>query len=195
MKTIIAAVLLALIATPVFAAKSRDSFRSSNSSSKSPKAYIGISGGKNTIATDSTSTTTWTPSTTAALFAGYSFNDYVGVEAAYTSLGTAETDPVSAVQAKGSLASLSAIAYLPLGKVFSLFARVGYGQAKVDISATVSGTTTTVSDTNSGAVYGAGAQFNIGQRVGVRLAYDKFKIGSTNPADSSTVSLGALFKF
>lgn len=193
MKTIIAAVLLALIATPALAAKSRDSFRSSDSSGKSPKAYIGVSGGKNTIAADTT--TTWTASTAASLFAGYSFNDHVGVEAAYTSLGTADTDPVSVVQAKGSLASLSAIGYLPLGKVFSLFARVGYGQSKYELEATVGGTTTTASETYSGAVYGAGAQFNIGQRVGIRLAYDKFKLGSTTPVDSSLVSVGALFKF
>jgi len=194
MKAIIAALILAVVATPALAARSRT--RSMDSSGNSPHAYIGISGGKNTIATDSSSTTTWAPSTAVSLFAGYSFNNYVGVEAAYTSLGTTDTDPVSIVQAKGSLTSLSAIGYLPLGKVFSLFARAGYGQSNLDLTATVSGTTTTTSYTNSGAVYGAGAQFNVGQRVGIRLAYDKFKIGDTaNSADSSLVSLGALFKF
>lgn len=85
--------------------------------------------------------------------------------------------------------SLSAVGSLPLGKVFSLFAKVGYGQSKLEIAAT------SFSETNSGVVYGAGAQFNLGQRVGVRLGYDKFKVGSTTPTDSSLVSVGALFKF
>jgi len=194
MKTIITALVLALIASPAFAAK-RSSYKEPRGKMSASHAYIGISGGKNTIATDSTSTTTWAPSTTVGLFAGYSFNDYVGVEAAYTSLGTADTDPVSIVQVKGSLASLSAIGYLPLGKVFSLFARAGYGQTKHELIATVGTVTVTTSETYSGAVYGAGAQFNIGQSAGIRLAYDKFKLGGTTTTDSSMVSVGALFKF
>ena len=190
MKTIIAALILAIVATPALAARSKSRSMDYSSSDKSPKMYIGISGGKNTIAADTT--TTWSPSTTTSLFAGYSFNDYVGVEAAYASSGTADTDPVSTIQARGSLANLSAIGYLPMGKVFSLFARVGYGQSKIEV---LTDSVVTSTQTRSGAVYGAGAQFNIGQRVGIRLAYDKFQVGEPTAVDSSTVSVGALFKF
>jgi len=185
MKTIISALLLVLVASPAFAARSYDSYGKSRSASR---AYIGISGGKNTIATDSAATTTWVASTASTVFGGYSFNDYVAAEAAYTNLGTANTDPET-VSATGSVMSLSAVGSLPLGKVFSLFAKVGYGQSKLEIAAS------SFSETNSGVVYGAGAQFNLGQRVGVRLGYDIFKVGSTTPVDSSLVSVGALFKF
>lgn len=177
-KIAIAIALSAFIAAPAVAATERVS-----------KGYIGIAAGKNTIATDtSTSSATWQASTATSIFGGYSFNPYVAAEAAYTNLGTAATDPVS-VEATGSVMSLSAVGTLPLGKVFSLFGRVGYAQSKIEIAAS------SFSETNSGAIYGVGGQFNVGQRVGIRVAYDKFKVGSTTPADSALVSVGALVKF
>lgn len=89
MKTIISALLLALVASPAFAARSYDSYGKNKSASH---GYIGISGGKNTIAADSS--TTWAASTASTVFGGYSFNDHVAAEAAYTNLGTADTDPL-----------------------------------------------------------------------------------------------------
>lgn len=186
MKTIIAAVLLVTVASPAIAARSYDSYDSYDNKSRASRGYIGIAAGKNTIAADDT--TTWVASTASTLFGGYTFNNYVAVEAAYTSLGSADTDPVS-FPATGSVTSLSAVGSLPLGRIFSLYAKLGYAQSKLEI------VDLSFSETNSGAIYGVGAQFNVGQRVGIRVGYDKFKVGSTTPVDSSLVSVGALFKF
>lgn len=175
-KTVIAIALLTLFATPAFAASERMS-----------KGYIGISAGKNKVAADSS--TTWAASTATSIFGGYSFSEHVAAELAYTSLGTADTDPAGTITSTGSLMSLSAVGSLPLGKVFSLFAKVGYGQSKFNVDAS------SFSETNSGVVYGVGAQFNVGKAVGIRLGYDKFKVGSTTPTDSTLMNVGALVKF
>lgn len=184
MKAIIAALSLALVAVPAFAAKSYDS---DSGAMRPSKGYIGIAAGKNTVAADSS--TTWVASTATSVFGGYAFNERVAAEAAYTNLGTAETDPASTVQGTGSLISLSAVGTLPLGRVFSLYGKVGVGQSKFEVAST------SFSESNTGVVYGLGGLFNIGQRAGIRVAYDKFKVGSTTPTDSSIVSVGALFKF
>lgn len=184
MKTIIAALSLALVATPVFAAKSYDS---DSGSIRPSKGYIGIAAGKNTIAADAT--TTYTSSTVTSVFGGYSFNERVAAEVAYASLGTADTDPSTSTELKASLMSLSVVGTLPLGKVFSLYGKVGVGQSKIENAAAA------LSETNTGVVYGVGGLFNVGQRAGIRVGYDKFKVGSTTPVDSSMVTVGALFKF
>lgn len=193
MKTLITALLLVTIASPALAARSSkyDDSYDTGASARVSKGYIGIAGGKNTIA--ASDTTTYAASTASTIFGGYSFNNFVSAELAYTNLGTGETDPVSTNTTAGSVMSLSAVGSLPIGKVFSLFAKVGYAQSKLD--ATESTTATTVSETNSGAIYGAGAQFNVGQRVGIRLGYEHFNVGSTTSVGSSLVSAGVLFKF
>lgn len=170
-KIAIATVLSACIAAPAFAGN----------------GYVGINAGQNKVADSGGSALK--ASTAFGLFGGYSFNDYIAAEASYTNLGTADTDPASAITVTGNLISLSAVGSLPLSHSFSLFAKVGYGQSKLEAAAV------SFSETNSGVVYGAGAQFNIGQKVGIRLAYDKFKVGSTDPVDSALKSVGVLIKF
>jgi hypothetical protein len=182
MKTIIAALSLALVATPVFAAKSYDS-----GSVRSSKGYIGIAAGKNTVA--SSDTATYAASTATSVFGGYSFTDRFAVEAAYVNLGTAvATDIASSTEynVPATLMSVSAVGTLPMGQVFSLYGKLGVGQSKVG---------ETSPETNTGVVYGIGGLFNVGQRAGIRVGYDSFKVGSTTPVASSTISVGVLFKF
>jgi len=182
MKTIITALLLALVASPAFAAKS-----SYDSRGKTSSAYIGISGGQNKV--DATGVTN--TSTAYSVFGGYSFNDYVGVELAYTNFGS--LDFGSNITLDSNAGSLSVVGSLPLGKAVSLFAKAGYASTTTQFTAIG---IKLASESTSGAALGAGVQFNLGQRVGIRLGYDRYKVMlGTLIYDSNLASLGVLFKF
>lgn len=179
-KIVLAAVLSTLVAAPAIAAPMYSSARSNY-------GYIGINAGQNKYS--ATSTSTFSASTAYSLFGGYAFNQYIAAEAAYTNLGSAKLDPDDGTTSfTGSLMSLSAIGSMPIGQTFALFAKLGYGQSKVESNSSAA-------ETKSGVVYGVGAQFNVGKAVGIRLGYDRFKVGSTTEVDSSLMTVGALVKF
>lgn len=198
-KIVIATSLLIFVATPALAARpssyydsydSRDSYRSG----KQNKMYIGISGGQHSTDIPNLSATSSNTTTTAySVFAGYSFNEYIAAELAYANFGSLEVDTVNDIKLKSNAGSLSLVASLPLGKAVSLFVKGG-----------AASTTTTVavlgvdapSDSTTGGTYGAGIQFNAGNRVGIRIGYDTYKmlVGTTNH-NANVASLGVMFKF
>jgi len=198
MKTIVIAALSLLVATPALAARSgnyydsydsRDSYRSS----RPTKMYAGVSGGQHSTDIPNLSATSSNTTTTAySVFAGYSFNEYIGAELAYANFGSLEvitgTDTL-----KGSAGSLSFVASLPLGKAASLFVKGGYASTSTELT---SSGVAAPSDSTTGGAYGAGIQFNAGRRMGVRIGYDSYPMltGTTNYR-SSVASLGLLFKF
>lgn len=183
MKKIIATLMFVLVASPALAARSHDS----DNQKRASKGYIGVSGGQNKVDDPSITTST----TGYSVFAGYSFNNFVAAELAYTNFGT--LDLGSSTTLAGNATSLSAVGTLPLGKIFSLFGKVGYANTSTIIN--VSGTALPA-ETVSGATYGAGFQFNMGQRAAVRISYDSYNIMfSTVTYRSNLASLGLLFKF
>lgn len=190
MKNLIVALLLVLVASPAIAARSYDAYdrKSHSKSSGKSKVYIGVSGGQNKV----NEPTILNTSTGYSVFAGYSFNDYIATELAYTNFGklVVVTDVTTLNSSAGSL---SLVGSLPLGKYVSLFGKAGYA------STTTEYTTLTVvspSETQSGATYGAGIQFNMGQTVAIRLGYDRYKIMlGTITYDSNFTNAGIMFKF
>ena len=183
MKTIIAALIFVLVASPAFAARAYDS----DNRMRMSKGYIGVSGGQNKVVDPSITTST----TAYSIFAGYAFNNFVAAELAYTNFGSLDLGSSSTLT--GNAASLSAVGTLPLGKVFSVFGKVGYANTSTIID--VSGTALPA-ETVSGATYGAGFQFNMGHRASVRISYDSYNIMfSTVTYRSNLASLGLLFKF
>ena len=154
------------------------------------EAYIGLNVGSNQM-----NFTNIGSSTAYNILGGYSFNQYVAAEVAYTDLGTASaTGSGVTADIKGTQMSLAAVGFLPLGKDFALLGKLGYASTKIDISgANVVGTSATKDD----LIYGVGAQYNIGKNVGLRLNYDMFNVGdtTTNVETSSMISLGAIYKF
>jgi len=181
MKTIIAVLLLTTAMSPAMAAKSYDS------DMRTPKIYIGVSGGKDSTDIPAISTS----STAYSVFAGYAFNNYVAAELGYTSFGSLDLGTPDTM--KSSAANLSVVGSLPLGKAVSLFGKVGYASTVTEL--TVGGITLPTESTGN-ATYGAGIQFNFGQRVAMRLGYDNYKImvGTVN-YNSNLASLGFMFKF
>lgn len=189
MKKLIAALLMVLVATPALAARSYDAYdrKSSRSSAKTSKVYIGVSGGQNKLE-DTTITKT---STGYSVFLGYAFNDYFATELAYTNFGKLELSPTT--DFKSYAGSLSLVGSLPMGRFVSLFGKAGYATTTSEY---VISSVTSPSESHSAATFGAGLQFNMGQTVAVRLGYDRFKVmASTLIYDSNYTSLGVMFKF
>lgn len=167
MKKLALVVLLSsFIAAPVMAAE----------------AYVGVTAGQNKMDFSGSK-----ESTAFAIFGGYSFNEYIAAELAYTDFGSADTS-FAGTSIKGNAASLAAVGSLPLGRDFSLFAKLGYASTKVE-------STGGTSETKDDLTYGVGAQYNVTRNVGLRLGYDSFKVGKTTTKDSNMVSLSALIKF
>lgn len=169
-KIAIVTLMTAFIAAPVFASE----------------AYIGLGAGQNKM--DITDAKT---STAFSLYGGYSFNEYVAAELGYVNFGSADTDSAIPVTLKGSAASISAVGSLPLARSFSLFAKLGYASTTLEASFASASTSQTKSD----VTYGVGGQFNVSRNVGIRLAYDSYKVGDTNTRDSALTSVSVLFKF
>jgi hypothetical protein len=199
MKTIaIAALLSIFVATPAMAARSQrsyDSYDSYDSSrmSRANKMYIGVSGGQHsTDITNLSASSTQTTSTAYSVFAGYSFSEFVAAELAYSNFGAIDlVTPTTTM--KGTAGSASLVASLPMGKAASLFVKGGYASTTTEVTA--SGVVAPT-DTLGAPTYGAGIQFNAGNRVGIRIGYDTYRmlVGTTH-YNSNVASLGLLFKF
>ena len=159
------------------------------------EAYIGLNVGSNQMTAPAGANI---GSTTAySILGGYSFNQYIAAEVAYTDLGTASltAGSVPVEDMKGTQMSLAAVGSLPLGKDFALLGKLGYASIKIDTTG-VGTFTGGASNTKSDLIYGVGAQYNIGKNVGLRLNYDMFNVGdSTTTNASAMVSLGAIYKF
>jgi OOP family OmpA-OmpF porin len=145
--------------------------------------YIGINVGQNkydrTLPDDT--------SDAVGILGGISFNRFFAVELGYIDLGSVDLAPGSSL--KGNAWSLSAVGFLPLGDNFSLFAKAGAAQTEI--------TAAGLSQTNNGATYGAGGQFNITPAIGIRVSYDRYKVGGGAIPEFNTnvTSIGALFQF
>lgn len=203
MKNIVIATALSLfIAAPALAARSgnyydpydaRDHSNRNDRMARTNKMYIGISGGQHsTDIPNLSATSTNTTSTAYSVFAGYSFNDYIATELAYTNMGS--LDLITATDTmKSTAGSLSVVASLPLGKAASLFVKGGYASTTTEVT---SSGVVLPTDSTSGGTYGAGIQFNPGRSVGIRIGYDTYRmlVGTTNH-NANIASLGVMFKF
>ena len=125
---------------------------------------------------------------------GYNFNKYFGVEA-QGSIGlttdSVQLGPTATVERKVdySLGGF-AVARLPVSEKFEVIARGGIHNTQVGIDAVVDGTTTRVTDTETGFAIGAGAQFNFDKKNAIRADYTYLE--GTN---GETLSLGYIRKF
>lgn len=161
-KIAIAAILSAFVAAPAIAADT----------------YVGVNVGKNQMDFSGVNS-----STAIGVLGGYTFNQNVAAEVAYTNLGSADDAGASIT---GHVFSIAAVGSLPLNKDFSLLGKLGFASSTVEELG--------FSESKSDLTYGIGAQYNASKTVGIRLGYDSFKVGSTNTKDSALISIGAVFK-
>lgn len=162
-KIAIAALLSALVAAPAIAADT----------------YVGVNVGKNQMDYSGINS-----STAIGVLGGYSFNQNVAAEVAYTNLGSADYYGTSIT---GHVFSVAAVGSLPLNKDFSLLGKLGVASSTWEQSGYSS-------ESKTDLTYGIGAQYNVSKTVGIRLGYDSFKVGSSYTKDSALISIGAVFK-
>jgi opacity protein-like surface antigen len=142
-------------------------------------------------------------------FIGWRFHRYVAVEGGYYYLGKFKNDytgtvlggtPYSAgADSKVDGWNLSALGIVPLTETFAAFGRVGAFNSKVDTDFTVQGVKVlSASKRETTFSWGAGVQWDIGQRWAIRGEYENF--GEAGNVDSGRMkmdmwSASALYKF
>lgn len=82
------------------------------------------------------------------------------------------------------------VAYLPVAPNFDLFARVGYGQTRIDASAAG----TTIAGTDHSWNYGAGGQYFFDANNGVRADYTRLDFDNSG-VNADVWSVGYVRKF
>jgi OmpA-OmpF porin, OOP family len=163
MKKIAIAVLLSAIVAPAVAAD----------------MYVGVNAGSAKI--DSPD---FDSSSSFALLGGYTFNENVAAEIAYSNFGS---ESGLGITSKSSAVSISGVGSFPFNEQFSLFGKLGFASTTLDVAG--------VSDSKSDLTYGFGGQFNVNKQIGIRVGYDVYKVGSVNSVDQKVTSVGGVFKF
>lgn len=121
-------------------------------------------------------------------FAGYDFNRYLGIEAAWNDLGHVK---VGGSNIRSTAADLVAVVRLPLTNRFSAYAKGGayHGDTKRP----------GVDQRKNGGTFGWGLQYDAGARFAVRGEYQRFmRMAGGSFPDSTNVdlySIGFLFRF
>lgn len=119
-----------------------------------------------------------------ALYGGYRFNDYFGIEGQW--LDGAEIDAPG-----GSLDIRSygayALGYIPVNDQFDLFAKAGWQRWDTDRRSPFIG-----EDSGTDLSYGLGAQYRFGENIGVRGEWQRLEIEDSE-ADAFLVSLNYTF--
>jgi len=151
-------------------------------------------------------------STGYKLGAGYMFNENFGIEGGWVDLGKAKANgrgtsggiPVNVdVDAKASGIFIAGIVASRVSEEFSVFAKVGFIDSTVQLSARASsgGIAASGSASSSGwtTMFGAGLQYDVDRQWGIRAEYESFpKLGDKNKtaeADVTMISIGVVLRF
>lgn len=139
---------------------------------------------------------------------GYAVNSNFSVEASYVDLGKITWKAIGfpmTIGIKSTLISGTAVGSYPLSQQLSVIGKLGFASAtsKVDCADSVfcSGATFPPDAKKSAITYGLGAQYNLSDKLGLRLTYDHFSLGdktSTNtidPGRANLLSVSGVFRF
>lgn len=143
--------------------------------------YAGISLGSGQIDVPGLSSTT-----SLAFFGGYSFNENVSAEIAYSDFGSQDLAPGFTL--KSSALSMSGVGFLPLNEQFSLFAKLGFASTTLSLSGFSS-------ENKSDLTFGFGGQVNVNQQFAIRAGYDTYKVGSPVSVDQKVISVSGVLRF
>lgn len=124
-----------------------------------------------------------------SIFGGYKFNENFAVEAAYTDLGKASFNGVTA---KNKIYSLDGIARAPLGNKFGVYGKVGVAYAERDFNNGLGDTDKT------GLKLGVGVDYALTKNVTLRAEATRYNnLPSANGFDkkSDRLGLGLAYQF
>ena len=125
--------------------------------------------------------------TAGKIFGGWKLTDWLGLEAAYVDLGTAEIDtPGSSVDLDADGFSLSAVGFLPLNDNFDLFAKAGAYNWDVEADGIAGG----LEDDGTDATYGVGARLGLNDNVALRAELERYEV---DDYDVDVASVGIEF--
>jgi len=138
--------------------------------------------------------------------AGYRFNGFLGVEAAYERLGRFDysadtgTDTISG-KFRASALSLSAVGFYPLAPQWSLYGKAGVTRTEAKLDATSENGTTAVdnaSHTGTGLLVGAGLTYDFDRAYFAKAGWDHYtKVGDgstgSGPIDVYLLGVGMRF--
>ncbi|HXN06630.1 MAG TPA: porin family protein [Nitrospiria bacterium] len=126
------------------------------------------------------------------LTGGVQINPNFSTEIEYINLGKVVLGSGSG-NSDGWAAALVGI--LPMRGNVSLFGK--FGLARINTTWDSASSVTPGSQTETGLTWGLGGQLDFSRRNGVRLSYDTYQIGTTDPATgtSQTITLSLLYRF
>ncbi|HEX7052937.1 MAG TPA: outer membrane beta-barrel protein [Burkholderiales bacterium] len=128
--------------------------------------------------------------TNGSIFAGYQFARYIAVEGAWRYFGNADIG-ASGAGVKANAIELDAVLTLPIWRSFSMLGRIGIFHANLQ--------GTTNDETNNGATYGWGVQWDMVEGAALRLEWQKHpELGGGDfgaETDIDSINLGILFRF
>jgi len=154
-RTIPAALAIAL--TPLSMAIAADSYNLTS-------VYIGGGDGKSQIQETGVKS-----KTSGKAFVGHEFNKFLSLEAGYVDLGKHDTGGSNTVRERGPF--IEALVHFAISESISPFLKGGVHRLEVATSTSTADT----KESNTDPAWGAGFNFNIGEHMGVRLEWDRFK--------------------
>lgn len=130
------------------------------------------------------------------LFGGYRLNNFLAFELDYINLGEPSGSVVPGFNVDASVDGFApyVVGTIPLGQWFEVYGRLGYYfyDATVGVDNEVDDRVE-FDEESEDLVYGAGIGANIGERLNLRLEYEKFDLEGMDDADS--LWLTAAWKF
>lgn len=126
------------------------------------------------------------------LYSGIRASDNLLVELGYANLGeTNEQDSNGSVSQKSRAVTLTGLATLPMNEQIELFGKAGVARWNNTYTDSTGSTKTSAND----VVVGAGANYDLGDNMGVRAEWERFKnVGTGQHAnDIDLMSVGVTF--
>lgn len=164
---------------------------------REPGFYLGAGVGSGTLDFDDTDFTVAgvdDSDTAFKVYAGYTFNQFISLEAAYFDAGQ-PTEQIGsfAIQFDLSAVNVSVIGHLPLTETFELFGKAGLASYDYDAETRFNGTVVdTGDDSDQDVSYGFGAAYRFAAPFEIRGEYEFIEIDS---GSYDVVSLSGAFRF
>jgi OOP family OmpA-OmpF porin len=164
---------------------------------REPGFYVGAGVGSGTLDFDQNDFTIAgvdDSDTALKVYAGYTFNQFISIEAAYIDAGEpAEQINSVTLQFDVSVVNVSVIGHLPLTESFELFGKAGLASYDYDAVLSFNGLTSDGGDDSDQDVsYGFGAAYSFAGPFEIRGEYEFIEIDS---GSYDVVSLSGVYKF
>lgn len=127
------------------------------------------------------------------VFGGVRLTDHLAIEGDYQRLAKTKDNLLGAdVELDGTAWGVSIRPILPITEFIDLYARAGWTWYDVEATATVLGTSASVTGNDSDFTWGGGIDINLGQSLSLRGDFSRIEIEDT---DLNLISAGVFFRF